>query len=65
MTEEQQKQRTKCEIWSRAMGYIRPFANFNKGKKSEFKDRKYFKEEKALDHCPCCGADLPPSKKGE
>ena len=42
------KKRTKCEIFTRAMGYIRPFEYFNKGKKSEFKERKYFTEKKAV-----------------
>lgn len=32
-----------CEIWSRVMGYHRPIEDFNKGKLSEFNDRKYFK----------------------
>lgn len=41
-------QRVKCEIWTRAMGYCRPVSNFNKGKQSEFKERKYFTEEKAI-----------------
>ena len=65
MTEEQKQKRTRCEVWSRCMGYIRCKDFFNKGKKSEFAERKYFTEEKALNHCPYCGADYPPSKKGE
>lgn len=28
-----------CEIYSRVCGYFRPVANWNKGKKEEFKDR--------------------------
>lgn len=40
--------RTVCEVWTRAMGYCRPVKNFNKGKQSEFKERKYFTEEKAI-----------------
>ena len=43
-------QRTKCEVWTRAMGYCRPVKNFNKGKKSEFAERKYFTEEKTMKH---------------
>lgn len=31
-----------CENWSRVMGYLRPSTEYNKGKYSEFKDRKYF-----------------------
>lgn len=34
--------RTVCEVWTRAMGYCRPVSGFNKGKQSEFKERKYF-----------------------
>ena len=31
-----------CEIYSRVCGYFRPVANWNRGKKEEFKDRKVF-----------------------
>ncbi len=31
-----------CEIWSRPCGYFRPVAQWNVGKKSEFKDRKNY-----------------------
>ncbi len=41
-------QRTKCEIFSRSMGYIRPVSNFNVGKYSEFCERKTFTEENSL-----------------
>ncbi|MBQ2175245.1 MAG: hypothetical protein II453_09330 [Alphaproteobacteria bacterium] len=43
------EERTHCEIWTRVMGYSRPVTAFNKGKQSEYKDRKYFKEP-----CDCC-----------
>ena len=33
----------KCEVYSRVTGYFRPVANWNKGKKEEFKDRKVFR----------------------
>ncbi|MDR2685439.1 MAG: anaerobic ribonucleoside-triphosphate reductase [Rickettsiales bacterium] len=46
--------RTRCEIWTRAMGYCRPVANFNRGKKSEFAERKFFTESKA--NCMSCSA---------
>lgn len=36
--------RTHCSIWSRSMGFIRPIENFNIGKRSEFEERKTFKE---------------------
>lgn len=29
------------EVYSRVVGYYRPVANWNDGKKEEFKDRKY------------------------
>ena len=36
--------RTKCEIYTRVMGYHRPVSQFNNGKKSEFYSRDYFNE---------------------
>jgi len=38
------QERTKCEVWTRVMGYHRPVANFNIGKKSEHYSRKHFSE---------------------
>ncbi len=32
-------ERTKCEIYSRVVGYYRPVAQWNDGKQSEFADR--------------------------
>jgi hypothetical protein len=43
-----ENERTKCEVWTRVMGYHRPVESFNKGKKSEFYARKCFTEEKAV-----------------
>ena len=37
--------RTKCEIWSRVVGYLRPIEQWNKGKQAEFQDRKIMKKE--------------------
>lgn len=37
-------ERTKCEVWTRVMGYHRPKANANIGKQGEFAERKYFTE---------------------
>lgn len=31
-----------CEVYSRIVGYFRPVAQWNRGKKQEFKDRKVF-----------------------
>ena len=36
------KGRTRCEIWSRVVGYLRPVNRWNEGKAEEFKDRKPF-----------------------
>ena len=38
------EERTRCEIWTRVMGYYRPVSAFNRGKQSEYFDRKYFNE---------------------
>lgn len=37
-------ERQPCEIWTRVMGYHRPVSSFNRGKKGEFAERRYFKE---------------------
>uniref|UniRef100_A0A6H1ZFW8 Putative anaerobic ribonucleoside-triphosphate reductase n=1 Tax=viral metagenome TaxID=1070528 RepID=A0A6H1ZFW8_9ZZZZ len=34
---------TKCEIFTRVVGYLRPIQGFNLGKAEEFRDRKTFK----------------------
>lgn len=34
--------RTKCEVYSRIVGYIRPVQNWNPGKTAEFSDRKTY-----------------------
>lgn len=41
--EQKKKERTKCEVYSRVVGYIRPTKQWNDGKREEFKDRKVFK----------------------
>ena len=38
-------ERTKCEIWTRVMGYHRPVSQFNAGKQSEHRERKFYREE--------------------
>ena len=35
--------RTKCEVYSRIVGYLRPVSQWNEGKEAEFYDRKTFK----------------------
>lgn len=42
------EERTKTEVFTRVMGYHRPVSEFNRGKKSEFYERKCFTEEKAV-----------------
>lgn len=37
-------ERTRCEVWTRVMGYHRPVTSFNKGKKSEHAERRHFVE---------------------
>ena len=36
------KERTRCEIYSRVVGYLRPVSQWNPGKQQEFRDRKPF-----------------------
>lgn len=38
----EQHERQPCEIWTRVMGYHRPVASFNIGKKGEHAERKFF-----------------------
>lgn len=38
------QERTRCEVWSRVMGYHRPVSAWNAGKRQEHKDRKLFRE---------------------
>lgn len=38
----------KCEVYSRVVGYIRPVKQWNKGKRSEYQQRREFKQP-ALD----------------
>jgi len=40
----------KTEVYSRIVGYFRPINNWNAGKRQEFKDRKTFVENKALEN---------------
>lgn len=40
---------SKCEVYSRVVGYLRPVQGWNRGKKEEFNMRKHFNVEK----CGC------------
>jgi len=53
------EERTRCEIYSRVVGYIRPVESWNVGKQEEFRDRKFYKTTQTVD-CGCgtaAGAD--------
>jgi hypothetical protein len=39
------EERQPCEVWTRVMGYHRPVASFNIGKKGEHYERRFFREE--------------------
>jgi len=43
MKEDIENKRTRCEVYSRVVGYLRPVNQWNKGKQQEFSDRKMFK----------------------
>ncbi|HEC25083.1 MAG TPA: hypothetical protein ENI54_03635 [bacterium] len=43
--EKQNTEGTKCEVYSRAVGYLRPVSQWNPGKKEEFSERKCFKPD--------------------
>jgi hypothetical protein len=38
------EERTRCEVWTRVMGYHRPVSSWNPGKRSEHAERQYFQE---------------------
>lgn len=38
-------ERQRCEVWTRVMGYHRPVASFNIGKKGEHRERRFFSED--------------------
>lgn len=40
-------ERQPCEVWTRVMGYHRPLASFNIGKKGEYRERRFFSEKVA------------------
>ncbi len=46
-------ERQPCEVWTRVMGYHRPVSSFNIGKKSEHRERRFFRESRARLDCPC------------
>ena len=42
---EDNQNRTKCEVYSRVVGYLRPVDQWNAGKQSEFAERQTYKVE--------------------
>lgn len=47
------EERTRCEVWTRVMGYHRPVSEFNPGKQSEHAGRRHFREAR------CDGQPVP------
>ena len=45
-TDLQDEERQRCEVWTRVMGYHRPVSSFNRGKKGEYHERQYFREDR-------------------
>jgi len=41
----EERERVRCEIYTRVMWYHRPVTSYNIGKKAEFYSRNYFKED--------------------
>ncbi|MBQ3666515.1 MAG: hypothetical protein II913_00385 [Elusimicrobiaceae bacterium] len=51
-------QGSKCEVYSRVVGYLRPVQNWNKGKKEEFAMRKNMHGVESGCSCGCgCASD--------
>lgn len=44
---------TKCEVYSRVVGYLRPVQGWNKGKKEEFSLRKPYNIQNPKRPCEC------------
>ncbi len=51
--EQQNCHGSKCEVFSRVVGYMRPVQNWNNGKKEEFAMRKTFDIEHPKRPCGC------------
>lgn len=43
--ENSEDKRTKCEVWSRVVGYLRPVEQWNDGKQQEFDERETFDKQ--------------------
>ena len=42
-----EEERTRCEVWTRVMGYHRPVAAWNPGKQSEHAERRCYQESRS------------------
>lgn len=40
-----EEKRTRCEVYSRVVGYLRPVDQWNEGKQAEFEERRTYKVE--------------------
>jgi hypothetical protein len=56
------EERTRCEVWTRVMGYHRPISQFNPGKQSEHRERLHFREDRFAAHFPTTGGTAPLGK---
>ena len=43
-----EQNRSKCEVYSRVVGYIRPVSQWNEGKRAEYDDRIEFKSSNCV-----------------
>ncbi len=50
----QARQRTRCEVYSRVVGYIRPVQQWHVGKQGEFKLRVTYDKQLSEDSCATC-----------
>lgn len=52
------EERTRCEVWTRVMGYHRPVSAFNPGKQSEHAERTCFEEHPVRANRPLKNAQM-------
>ncbi len=43
----EEQRRTRCEVYSRVVGFLTPLSQWNKGKREEFQDRRTFNVSEA------------------
>jgi len=53
--------RTRCEIYTRVMGYHRPVEFWNKGKQQEHAERRYFAEARLADGVSALHSERSPA----